>query len=120
MLKIDIDGKMININYTWELTFVDTDLKTKHLTFNAREFKKLIDKIDELTYGKQNVFLVHRDNYGYDPFITKSANNLQHYIQNAPTWGCTGHYFIFCYESWEEAYETALLLQERFENCYKK
>jgi hypothetical protein len=104
----------------WKLTFSDIEYNFKDYSFTRTEFLKLIDKIDELTYSKKYIFLLHREDYGLDPFICKSANLIQWLIQNAPVWGSRGHYHLFCYESWEEAYDNALLLQERFDTCYKK
>jgi hypothetical protein len=111
MLKIDEKGKLEIVNYTWELYYKDKKNEL-YFAFNNRHFKKLIDKIDELTYGHKYIFLLYRENYGHDPFITKSANNLQHYIQNAPGWGSSGNYNIICFETWEEAYNAAIILQQ--------
>jgi hypothetical protein len=117
----EIEKQHYNYDKTaWKLTFSDIDYNFQDFTFDRTEFLKLIDKIDELTYCKKYIFLLHREDYGLDPFICKSAILIQWLIQNAPVWGSRGHYHLFCYESWEEAYDNALLLQERFDTCYKK
>ena len=117
--EITETGKIIKSNKShWELTFADVNVNFSDYGFN--KFKLLIDKIDELTFSKGHIYVLHREELGKDPFITKSANLLVWYIENAPTWGSIGHYHLFCYDNWEEAYDNAFLLQERYENCYKK
>ena len=118
--EIDMFGELfVGKKSYWKLTFCDTEENYSEFDFNRGQFNDLIDKIDELTYGKKLVYVLHREELGKDPFVISSANQLQWYIQNAPTWGSIGQYFLFSFNTWEEAYETALSLQERFDNCHK-
>ena len=119
--EITESGKIIKSSELyWRLTFADINANFIEYGFKSNQFKLLIDKIDELTYSKGHIYVLHREEMGKDPFITKSANLLVWYIENAPLWGSRGHYHLFCYDNWEEAYDNAFLLQERYENCYKK
>jgi hypothetical protein len=88
----------------------------------ARRFltsAQMVDFIDRVTINRKGecVWLIARDN-DTDLFVSERALSIQDFIEKKNTWNCQGTYYLYEFDSLEEAYKMAVELNSGALICY--
>lgn len=95
---------------------------TDIIEFEYKEVKQLVEILDSLCYGKSNnkVYILATDDSQNDVYVTEKYLELQELCLKHNLIRLSENVFLQEYDSYESAYEVALMMKEASKLCYKK